>query len=210
MDSSLVHIVDDDEQIRNSLQFLFMTHKMNSRQFAGGRDFVGALPSLDSGCVLLDVRMPDLDGLQVMKMMRPYIERFAVIVMTGHGDVATAVEAMKLGAYDFIEKPFDEESLIKAIKQCQTRLGEQMDSLDAKRDAEERLQALTPRALEVLGHLMGGHSNKVVAQRMDVSPRTVEMHRSNLFQKLGVKTLSEAVRLACTAGFVPQTEETTL
>ncbi|AXK43935.1 response regulator transcription factor [Erythrobacter aureus] len=207
MDSNLVHIVDDDEQIRNSLQFLLMTHKLNSRQFTGGRDFLRALPSLESGCILLDVRMPDMDGLQMMKMMRPCIERFSVIVMTGHGDVATAVEAMKLGAIDFIEKPFDEEALVRAVKAAQLKLGERIGDLDAKRDAEDRLAELTPRAKEVLGHLMGGHSNKVVAKRMDVSPRTVEMHRSNIFQKLGVKSLSEAVRLACMAGFVPQTEE---
>lgn len=203
MPEDRVYIVDDDAQFRDGLQFLFMTNQMLSQVFPDGEQFTSKLEDLEPGCVLLDVRMPNMDGISTLRQMQPYLGKFAVIVMTGHGDVSTAVEAMKLGATDFVEKPFLEEKLVEMVRETQAGVRKAHAEDENRRVAEEKIAKLTPREKEVLLHLMGGSSNKVAAQRMGVSPRTVEMHRSRMTDRLGVTSLSEAVRISVLAGLAP-------
>lgn len=202
-----VYVVDDDAQFRGALQFLFMTHQMTSQAFADGRTFVEKIEDLDPGCVLLDIRMPHMDGMTALERMQPFLDRFAVIVMTGHGDVHTAVKAMKMGAIDFVEKPFDEEMLVGMVQNAQQRVKIVQAESESRRAAEEKVSKLTPREKEVLLHLMSGSSNKTAAQKMGVSPRTVEMHRSNMTDRLGANKLSEAIRVAFLAGLMPEEDE---
>jgi two-component system response regulator FixJ len=195
-DKRHVYVVDDDSMIRRSLVFYLSTMGYDARPYVGGSDFLDDAPTLAPGCVVLDVRMPELDGLQVLQALGPRLAQFSVIVMTGHGDVATAVAAMKLGATDFIEKPYAEEPLLATLERCFAQLNEQSAALRERDEARAALARLSPREREVLDGLISGLPNKLIAQQLDLSVRTVEMHRARMMERLDVKSIGDALRLA--------------
>lgn len=198
-----VYIVDDDREVRRSLSFLLGTTEMASRPFGSGMDFLESLPDLKPGCVLLDIRMPEIDGFHVMGELGKQGIEWPVIVMTGHGEVSVAVRAMKLGAVDFLEKPFDEEVLLSSLERAFGLLKDRGMAAERKQKAQDRVNALTAREKEVLQGLMAGMANKLLARRLDISLRTVEMHRANMMDRLGVRSLAEALTLAVQAGVEP-------
>lgn len=200
MSDRIIHLVDDDEAIRRSAGFMLKTSGYQVKVYASGVELMKEAKELAPGCILLDVRMPGMDGLEVQQALQDRGIGFPVIVMTGHGDVGVAVQAMKAGAVDFIEKPFEKAVLLSAIEEGFSRL-EQTGRSSARADeAKVRLQALTPRERDVLEGLVRGHPNKTIAYDLDISPRTVEIHRANLMSKLNVASLSEALRIAFAAG----------
>ena len=198
-----VYIVDDDREVRRSLSFMLGTADLLSRPFASGVDFLDGLMDLKPGCVLLDIRMPQVDGFQVMAELSDKKIEWPVIVMTGHGEVSVAVRAMKLGAVDFLEKPFEEQILLSCLERAFTLLKDRGETAERKQRAQDRVNALTGREREVLQGLMAGMANKLLARRLDISLRTVEMHRANMMDRLGVGSLAEALTLAVQAGVEP-------
>ena len=203
----LVHVVDDDDAVRRSVSFALKTSGMQVRAYDSGSALLKAAPGLEPGCILLDIRMPGMDGLEVQKALTERGIFLPVIVMTGHGDVNVAVQAMKAGAVDFIEKPFEKAVLLSAIDEGFARIEHAGRSRARAEQAQVRLQALTPRERDVLEGLVRGHPNKTIAYDLDISPRTVEIHRANLMSKLGVASLSEALRVAFAAGLDEKQEE---
>jgi two-component system response regulator FixJ len=195
-----VHLVDDDEAIRRSVSFMLRTSGLVVKTYPSGLEFLGAAEGLAPGCVLLDVRMPGMDGLEVQQALKERDLRLPVIVMTGHGDVALAVQAMKAGAVDFIEKPFEKATLFEALERGFAQLAEAGARAARGEEARARLNVLTPREHEVLEGLVRGHPNKTIAYDLGISPRTVEIHRANVMSKLGVASLSDALRIAFAAG----------
>lgn len=198
-DERLVHLVDDDEAIRRSAGFMLKTSGFRVQTYESGDQLLKAAGLLDPGCVLLDIRMPGMDGLEVQQALKERGVGLPVVIMTGHGDVTLAVQAMKAGAIDFIEKPFEKAVLLGAIDQAFNRLDRSTDTRERANEAEVRLNALTPREREVLDGLAQGLPNKTIAYDLGISPRTVEIHRANLMSKLGVRSLSEALRIAFAA-----------
>jgi two-component system response regulator FixJ len=196
----IVHLVDDDEAIRRSAGFMLKTSGFKVHSYASGVELLKDAKELAPGCILLDVRMPGMDGLEVQEALKERGIGYPVIVMTGHGDVNVAVQAMKAGAVDFIEKPFEKAVLLSAIDEGFARIEHAGRSRARAEEAQVRLQALTPRERDVLEGLVRGHPNKTIAYDLDISPRTVEIHRANLMSKLGVASLSEALRVAFAAG----------
>ena len=202
----VVHLVDDDEAIRRSAGFMLKTSGYAVKIWASGVDLLKEARDLDPGVVLLDVRMPEMDGLEVQKALRDRGVALPVIVMTGHGDVTVAVQAMKQGALDFIEKPFEKAALIAALEEGFARIEQADRNRSRGEEARIRLEALTPREKDVLQGLVRGHPNKTIAYDLDISPRTVEIHRANLMHKLAVASLSEALRIAFAAGLGDEQE----
>jgi two-component system response regulator FixJ len=202
----LVHLVDDDEAIRRSVGFMLKTSGFTVRTYESGIELMKAAGGLETGCILLDIRMPGMDGLEVQKALRDKGVALPVIIMTGHGDVSLAVQAMKAGAVDFIEKPFEKAVLLSAIEHSMERLKRSAANQDRAGEAVVRLQALTPREHEVLDGLAKGLPNKTIAYDLGISPRTVEIHRANVMAKLGVRSLSEALRIAFAAQDLPSPE----
>ena len=196
-------MVDDDRDVRCSISFMLGASNLQSRPFASGADFLESLPDLDPGCVLLDIRMPEQDGFQVMAQLAEKGTDWPVIVMTGHGEVSMAVRAMKLGAIDFIEKPFEEGVLLESLNQAFEVLRDRSEKEGRKRAASQRIALLTARENEVLRGLLAGLQNKVLARRLGISLRTVEMHRANMMERLQVGSLAEALTLAVLADMPP-------
>lgn len=197
-----VYIIDDEAMIRNSLQFMLASKEIGSLCYDSASKFLQDAPTLPAGFVLLDVRMPEMDGIELLRSLTPHLHRYEITVMTGHGDTKTAVEAMKLGASDFIEKPFDSGELINSIKSGLARLEKRRSRHEEKVRCEELIANLTDTQLLVLRHLMAGLSNKETGRLLNLSPRTVEMHRSNLLERLG-GSLAHAIRVACVARVEP-------
>ena len=195
----LVHLVDDDEAIRRSVGFMLKTSGYHVRSYESGVELLKGAPNLEPGCILLDIRMPGMDGLGVQAALKDKGVSLPVIIMTGHGDVSLAVQAMKAGSVDFIEKPFEKAVLLSAIEHGVERLKRSAANQDRADEAAVRLQALTPREREVLDGLAKGLPNKTIAYDLGISPRTVEIHRANVMSKLGVRSLSEALRIAFAA-----------
>lgn len=198
--SHYVYVVDDDRDVRRSLSFMLGTSDTRSHPFGSGADFLDALADLTPGCVLLDLKMPRMDGFQVMAELARRDIDWPVIVMTGYGEVPTAVRAMKQGAVDFIEKPFSEEALLGCLSTAFALLDERETTNRRRRAARERVAQLTARETEVLQGLLAGDSNKQLAERLGISLRTVEMHRGNMMDRLEVANLAEALTLALEAG----------
>ncbi|MEJ5977376.1 response regulator transcription factor [Novosphingobium sp. PS1R-30] len=196
----LVHLVDDDEAIRRSASFMLRTSGFVVKTYASGVELLDAAKDLPAGCVLLDVRMPEIGGLEVQQALRARGVHLPVIVMTGHGDVTVAVQAMKAGAVDFIEKPFEKAVMLAALEEGFARLERSGRVAVRAEEAQARLEVLTTREREVLEGLVRGHPNKTIAYDLEISPRTVEIHRANVMTKLGVHSLSEALRVAFAAG----------
>jgi len=191
-----LYVVDDDDAIRRSLAFLLKTSGFGVQVFEGGLPFLKAAAGLEPGCVLLDVRMPDMDGLEVQRELRARGVMLPVIIMTGHGDIDMAVAAMKAGASDFIEKPFEKATLLACIESARKQSIATRGLGARAQEAQARLNVLTDREREVLDGLVEGLPNKTIAYDLGISPRTVEIHRANLMQKLEVRSLAEALRIA--------------
>jgi two-component system response regulator FixJ len=196
----VVHVIDDDADVRQSLAFLLSAAGLAVRVHESALAFLENLPEVREGCVVTDIRMPGMDGLELQRRLAQNKVRLPVIVMTGHGDVALAVEAMKAGAVDFIEKPFDDEVLLSAIRAALNR-----QARDSERDAraaavQERIGRLSEREREVLDRLVAGKANKVIAYELGISPRTVEVYRANVMTKMQADSLSELVRMALMDG----------
>ena len=196
-----VYLIDDDEAIRRSASFMLKTSGYRVETFSSGIDFLKVARGLDPGCVLLDVRMPEIDGLAVQAEMKAHGIALPVIVMTGHGDVTVAVAAMKAGAVDFLEKPFEKTEMLAAINDGFARIDQTGHRAERMALAVVRLAALTPRERDVLHGLVHGLPNKTIAYNLGISPRTVEIHRAHLMTKLDVRSLSEALRIAFAAGW---------
>lgn len=200
---AVVHLVDDDGAIRRSVGLMLKTSGYRVKSYESGVDLLKDHRDLVDGCILLDIRMPGMDGLQVQQALRERGVVAPVIIMTGHGDVSLAVRAMKAGAIDFIEKPFEKATLLGAIRQGLARLREVETGRLLAGEAGVLLQALTPREREVLEGLAKGLPNKTIAYDLGISPRTVEIHRAHLMAKLRVRSLSEALRIAFAAEAKP-------
>jgi two-component system response regulator FixJ len=199
-----VYIVDDDDALRQSVEVLLAAlGGFLSRSFASGEAFLDDMGDLQAGCVLLDLNMPGLSGLEVLRLLRERDGRFETILLTGQGDIGIAVEAMKSGAIDFLEKPYDNRMLLKALETGFERIGDREKEASAIHHAREHIDRLTPRERDVLLGLIDGKANKIIAYELDISPRTVEIYRANLMDKLGVRSVAEAVRIAFAAGLVP-------
>lgn len=199
-DQRLIHLVDDDEAVRHSASFMLRHSGFLVKTYADGLQFLESAQTADPGCILLDVQMPHMDGLEVQERLNALGVAFPVIVLTGHGDVAVAVKAMKAGAIDFVEKPYEKQTLVSA-------LGRAFDRMEARSlkdvladEARGRVERLTPREKDVLVGLVDGFTNKMIAETLDISPRTVEIHRANLMEKLDAPSLSSVLRIAFAAG----------
>lgn len=200
----IVYLVDDEEAIRRSAGFMLRTSGFVVRTFACGDEFLRDAGALPPGCVLLDIRMPGSDGLAVQQALNERGAVLPVVMLTGHGDIAMSVRALKAGAVDFIEKPFEKAELLAAIDDAFRRLESgDRHRLDAA-EASVRLAVLTPRERDVLGGLVNGLPNKTIAFDLEISSRTVEVHRANLMSKLGVRSLSQMLRIAFAAEDAPQ------
>jgi two-component system response regulator FixJ len=194
-----VYLVDDELAVRRSVGFMLKTAGLAVEVFASGEEFLKVVAGLGPGCLLLDVRLEGMDGLAVQQALRDRGIMLPVVMISGHGDIGLAVRAMKAGAVDFIEKPFEKAALLSAIAQARAH-GQGHEQIHLLAEAAQvQLNALTPRERDVLDGLVDGHSNKVVAYDLGISPRTVEIHRANLMSKLGVNSLSEALRIAFAA-----------
>jgi two-component system response regulator FixJ len=196
----MIHIVDDEEAIRRSAGFMLKTSGYAVSTYASGDAFLQVAKDAEPGCVLLDVRMPGMDGLEVQQVMAERGIAMPVVVLTGHGDITVAVRAMKGGAVDFIEKPFEKAVLLTAIVAAFERLDDVEARAARASDAAVAIAALTSREQDVLKGMAQGLPNKTIAFDLGISPRTVEVHRANLMAKLQVKSLSEALRIAFAAG----------
>lgn len=193
-----VHIVDDDAAVRRSLSLLLLSHGIQVCEYVSGEALLMA-GDLAPGCIILDLRMPGLDGLTVLRELRACGIAMAVLIVSGHADVRQAVVAMKAGAVDVIEKPYAEHVIIGAVEAAlQSRA--QAGSRERDRAAEARLAVLSPREMEVLCHMVAGLQNKAIGLALGISPRTVEIHRANVMEKLACRSLAEAVRLGLEAG----------
>jgi len=198
-----IFIIDDDEAIRDSLDALLSVEGYQTKSFASGEAFLAACTPGCRGCALLDVRLPGIDGLSLQQKLVDTGIHLPVIIMTGYGDVPMAVQAMKAGAVDFIEKPFDDVFLMASVHRALELATQDASSLGIDSKAQQRLAKLTPRERDVLGGMVKGQPNKIIAYKLDISPRTVEIHRARVMEKLAVKSLSEVVRIALAAGLNP-------
>jgi two-component system, LuxR family, response regulator FixJ len=196
-----VIIVDDDEAVLDSLAVMLLAEGFAVEGYASARAFLDGHPQAVAGCVVTDVRMPEMDGLELIEALRTRGPLPPIIVITGHGDVPMAVRAMKLGARDFIEKPFDPALLVRAIRACLAARGSALESVDP--ELVQRVDSLTAREREVLEQLVLGHSNKAIGRALGISPRTVEIHRARVMEKMHAASLSQLVRMALAAGLDP-------
>jgi two-component system, LuxR family, response regulator FixJ len=198
-DMALVHVIDDDDALRESLAFLLRTAQIEVRDYSSASAFLDALPDLDLSCIITDVRMPGLSGIDLLKRLKDLKINVPVIVITGHADVPLAVEAMKFGAIDFLEKPFDDEVLTASVQSAlRDRQGEARRHTE-RTAIEGRLADLSNRERDVLGGLVAGRANKQIAFDLGISPRTVEIYRANLMDKMKAASLSDLVRMALIA-----------
>lgn len=201
MTGAVIHVIDDDEAMRESLRFLLESAGFEAQTYDCAEAFLATIAGMEGGCVVTDVRMPGMSGLDLVRRLKAISARLPVIVITGHGDVPLAVEAMKAGVVDFLEKPFDDDVFLKAVAAA-SHQGE-----DAARDSSERrrceaiLKTLSPREQDVLRGVVAGKLNKIIAFELGISPRTVEVYRANVMTKTGASSVSELVRMTLLAEF---------
>jgi two-component system response regulator FixJ len=194
-----VHVIDDDEAVRESIDFLLRSAGLSVRTYDSATSFLDVAPKIGAGCVITDVRMPGLTGIDLLRRLQEMQIGLPVIVITGHGDVPLAVEAMKCGAVDFLEKPFDDDVLLASVRAALNR-SEESAAVEAERaEIRARIAALTQRERDVLEGLVAGHPNKIIAFKLEISPRTVEIYRANLMTKMKAGSLSELVRMTLVA-----------
>jgi two-component system response regulator FixJ len=199
-DLPLVHVIDDEESVRRGASFFLKTSGYAVRTWDSGVGFLKEVGHVETGCVLLDIGMPEMDGLEVQQELNARGLTMPVIMLTGHGDIAMAVKAMKAGAVDFLEKPFETDALEDAIRRAFARLAAESKVTDRAADAEAAIGVLSEREREVLEGLAQGYPNKTIAYYLGISPRTVEVHRANIMAKLQTRSLSGALRIAFAAG----------
>lgn len=191
-----VYIVDDDDAVRNSLRLLFKTVNIESETFASGDDFLHEFDADWQGCIVLDIRMPGTSGLEVQKILQERGNTLPIIFITGHGDVPMAVEAMQIGAFDFVQKPFRDQELVDRVTKALSENQDNQEDAGHKRDVLECYNQLTPREKEVMHCVVAGQANKVIAMDLGVSQRTVEIHRARVMEKMKARSLADLVRMA--------------
>ena len=201
-DAAVVHVVDDDEAMRQSLAFLLRTANMQTQTYESAIAFLDALPQAKAGCVITDVRMPGMSGIDLLRRLRENKVGMPVIVITGHGDVPLAVEAMKGGAVEFLEKPFDDNLLLAAVRSALNAQATDQQREAARSVIASRLTLLSAREREVLEGLVAGQPNKTIAYDLGISPRTVEIYRANVMTKMEANSLSDLVRMALIGGLL--------
>ena len=199
---AIVHVIDDDEALRDSLAFLLRTADLEVMSHASATAFLESLPLTELTCIITDVRMPGLSGIDLLRRMKELGIEVPVIVITGHGDVPLAVEAMRFGAVDFLEKPFDDEILLQSVRAALRQQAGAAKRQSERAEIEGRLATLSPRERDVLGGLVAGRANKQIAFELGISPRTVEIYRANLMDKMQAGSLSELVRMALIVGML--------
>jgi two-component system, LuxR family, response regulator FixJ len=208
-DQAIVHVIDDDEAVRQSLAFLLAAAGIEVQTYESATAFLDVATTVKTGCVITDVRMPEVSGIDLLRRLEEFKLGVPVIVITGHGDVPLAVEAMKIGAVDFIEKPFDDEVLLTSVRSALNRLDRDHKRQAERREVEARLATLSSRERDVLEGLVAGQANKQIAYELGISPRTIEIYRANLMTKMQAASLSDLVRMALTAGILgPKTADT--
>ncbi len=195
-----VCIIDDDDAFRESLAFLLRTAQIDVVSYASAITFLDALPDAHASCVITDVRMPEMSGIDLLRRLKELKVDVPVIVITGHGDVPLAVEAMKVGASDFLEKPFDDEVLLASVRSALKRRDGEKKRNNERTEIENKLATLSNRERDVLNGLVAGRANKQIAYDLGISPRTVEIYRANLMNKMQAGSLSDLVRMALLAG----------
>jgi two-component system response regulator FixJ len=203
----IVHVIDDDDAARQSLEFLIKSAKLPVQAHESAVEFLDALPALNPGCVITDVRMPGLSGIDLLKRLKTMGKAIPIIVITGHGDVALAVEAMKIGAADFLEKPFDDDVLLASVRAALDRSERHEQRKDKRAEILGRLATLSNRERQVLEGLVAGKPNKTIAFGLAISPRTVEIYRANVMTKMAADSLSDLVRMALIAGILDNAPE---
>jgi two-component system, LuxR family, response regulator FixJ len=207
-DKGIVHVIDDDEAMRESLSFLLGVVGIEVQTYESAEAFLKVAPTAKAGCVITDVRMPGLSGIELLRRLRELKLGIPVVVITGHGDVPLAVEAMKIGAADFLEKPFDDEALLVSVRSALNQLDQDQKRQSELSDIEVRLATLSNRERDVLHGLVAGLANKQIAYDLGISPRTIEVYRANLMTKMQAGSLSDLVRMALIAGILgPDTGE---
>ena len=201
-DKSIVHVIDDDEAVRQALAFQLGSAGIDVRTYESAVAFLQVAPTVRTGCIITDVRMPELSGIDLLRRLRELKHLVPVIVITAHGDIPLAVEAMRLGAMDFLEKPFEDEVLLASVRSALDK-GDRDQKRQAERSTiEGRLAALSNRERDVLKGLVAGHANKQIAYDLGISPRTIENYRANLMIKMQAGSLSDLVRMALIAGIL--------
>lgn len=201
--NAVVHLIDDDEDVRRAVAFLLGTAGMAVRVHESAVAFLENLSGLQPGCIISDVRMPGLDGLELQRRLKEMGIEMPMIIMTGHADVPLAVQAMKAGAVDFIEKPFDDELLLSSIRIALSQFEKAGRSGAEIAQIQAKIETLSSREVQVLEGLLAGYPNKTIAYDLNLSPRTVEVHRANVMTKMGASSLSDLVRMAMLARAVP-------
>jgi len=191
-----VHIIDDDKALRESLAFLLRSAQLEVRSFDSAKTFLDALPNASVGCVITDIRMPDMSGIDLLRRLKELKVGVPVIVITGHGDVALAVEAMKIGAADFFEQPFNDDQLVASVRAALQQQQDQTKRGAERAEIEHRISTLSAREKDVLAGLIDGRANKQIAFDLGISPRTVEIYRAKLMNKMQAESLSDLVRMA--------------
>ena len=196
MQKAWVHVVDDEADVRDSLEMLLSSAGFSVRTYPTALTFLTAAPGLETGCILMDIRMPDIDGLTLQKELSRLGCDLPIIVMTGYGDVKLAVEAMKSGAVDFLQKPFDNTQLIGVVRNAAVSHLQTRETIAGIAAIAARFAMLTPREREVMNRLVTGHPNKTIAIDLGASPRTVEVHRARVMENMGARNLADLVRMA--------------
>lgn len=195
-----VHIVDDDDAVRKSLQLLFRTVGIDAVAHVSGDAFLDQFDDSVEGCILLDIRMPGMSGLEAQKQLQERGSTLPIIFITGHGDVPMAVEAMQLGAFDFLQKPFRDQDLMDRVSRALSENQEQREKTEFQQEVTQRYETLTPREKEVMACVVKGQANKVIAMDRDVSQRTVEIHRARVMEKMQARSLADLVRMSIQIG----------
>jgi two-component system response regulator FixJ len=198
----IVYVIDDDDAVRHSLEFLLKTAGIEVRGFESAKAFLEMLPRIKTGCIITDVRMPEITGIDLLRRVKESGLDIPVIVITGHGEISLAVEAMKIGAVDFLEKPFDDDLLLASVRSALNKEADTAKHKAQVADLHDKLAALSNRERQVLEGLVVGKANKVIAFDLGISPRTVEIYRANLMTKMAANSLSDLVRMAMTAGIL--------
>lgn len=201
-DRPMVHLVDDDAAMLASLQFLVGSAQYQARAYDSAEALLARVGALEPGCIVTDIRMPGMSGLDLVRKLKALGVAAPVIVLTGHADVALAVEAMKAGVVEFLEKPFRDDALLAAIEAALCSADQDQRAQEEQADIQRRAAALTPRERDVFDAIVAGDSNKAAALKLGISPRTVEIYRANAMEKMGAKSLSELVRMALRGGLM--------
>lgn len=203
-DDATIHVIDDDSAVRDSLTLLLATEGFRVKTHENARDFLGFVEPCEAGCVVTDARMPEMSGIELMEMMKARNMSFPVVVITAYADVSLAVQAMKLGAFDFLEKPFDNDALLACVRLALAYEREEQFRAAETQTIQARLSTLTAREGEVLTKLLHGLPNKVIGRELGISVRTVEVHRANVMLKMNAGSLSELVRMSLAASYAEQ------